>query len=159
MRTIESGPKITEMDVARFERRHGISLPLAYRSFLLATNGGRPERDLFPVPGFEPNPIARIHFFFGIDATVDSCNLEWNMEAYADRFPPGLLPVATTEVADQIFLALAGDKPGSVLYWDGYQESSVPQELYLVAASFEEFLEKLYPDEHSPAMTDRTDRL
>jgi SMI1-KNR4 cell-wall len=153
LRTIEGGPALTEQDVASFERKHGLMLPQAYRSFLLRTNGGRPERDLFPVPGFESNPVGRVHVFFGIGDPVESCNLEWNLEVYADRIPAGLLPIATTEGPDKICLATSGDAPGAILYWDGYQGSNAQGRLYLLAESFEQFLGKLYRDNHSPRIT------
>src|SRR5690242_5053803 len=94
LRTIESGPPIEERDVSSFERKHGIQLPSEYRAFLLRSNGGRPERDLFPVPGFAGNPVGRLHFFFGIGDPVESCDLEWNLKVFSDRIPAHLLPVA-----------------------------------------------------------------
>ncbi len=100
LRTREGGPSISRPEIDLFEKRHGLLLPPSYREFLLQRNGGRPERDLFAVVGFGANPVARVHFFFGIGDPVVSCDLDWNVAEYRDRIPPGLLPIATTEGAD-----------------------------------------------------------
>ena len=139
MQTTESGPNITPTNIAEFERRYGVLLPTDYRRFLLVRNGGRPERDLFRVPDCEANPIARVHFFFGIDDPVESCNLAWNVEVFEGRLRSGLIPIATTEGADKICMAL---DDGSIVYWDGYQDVVFP-----VAASFDEFLQSLFRDD------------
>lgn len=152
MRTTEAGPLITEKDVTQFENRYGISLPLQYREFLLQTNGGRPERDMFPVPGFQANPAARVHFFLGLKDPVVSCNLDWNRDIFADRIPAHLLVIASTEGADMICMSLASHTLSSIYYWDGYETSPTYGHLYLVANSFEEFLERLYQEELSQEM-------
>jgi hypothetical protein len=143
LRTTESGPLIEEADISAFERKHGVHLSVAYRAFLLRSNGGRPERDLFPVPGLQRNPVGRLHFFFGIGDPVESCDLEWNLRVFADRIPAHLLPIATTEGADKICLAVAGDASGTVFYWDGYEGSHTPK-LYRIARDFDEFVALLY---------------
>ena len=150
MRTTEAGPLIDEAEVAAFEEKYKISLPSAYRAFLIETNGGRPERDVFPVPGFTQSPAARVHFFLGINDPILSCNLDWNRDVFANRIDEHLLVIASTEVADMICMSLASHTLGSVYYWDGYETSPTYGRLYLVANSFEEFLNLLYRDEDSP---------
>ena len=153
MRTFGGGPRITENDIADFERRQNIVLPSSYRSFLLQSNGGRPERDLFLIPGFPEGPDGRIHFFFDINGSMGCYNLDFNREWFSDRIPDHLLPIATTEGADIICMSLAPDALGAVYYWDGVHISPTYGMLYLVANSFEEFLEQLYRDEDSPRLT------
>ena len=150
VRTTEGGPPITEGDVAELENKLKISLPQSYRDFLLRTNGGCPERDLFPIPGFDQSPFGRIQIFLGIHHPIGSCNLDQTRESLADRIPNHLLVIASTGVADEICMSLAPDTRGSVYYWDGVHVSSTYGTLYLVANSFEEFLERLYSDELSP---------
>jgi SMI1/KNR4 family protein SUKH-1 len=152
LRTIEGGPRLTEGNILDLERRFGFALPRAYRSFVLRTNGGRPERDLFPVPGFQRNPIGRIHFFFGINDPVESCNLDWNKNIYSGRIPSTMLPIATTEGADKICLAVMGDELGAVYYWDGYAEGRASANLYPVAESFDKFVDLLWADAGSPRL-------
>lgn len=151
LRTFEGGPPLREEDVTRFELRFGRVLPTAYRQFLLATNGGRPERDLFAIQSIEGHPAGRIHVFFGLNDPVESCNLDWNLEVFGDRIPTGLLPIATTEGADKICLSLDDKRSGRVLYWDGSAQASEPT-LHVLADDFASFVSSLQADELSPGM-------
>lgn len=153
MKTVEGGPVLSGEEIAALESKNGITLPDSYRAFLLETNGGRPERDLFTVPGYDANPVGRVHFFFGLNDSVQSCNLDWNREVFADRIPEHMLPIATTEGVDKICISLASDTLGAVYFWDGYGGAGRGN-LHLVAESFDRFLEKLHRDEHSPGVTD-----
>jgi hypothetical protein len=116
----------------------------------LATNGGRPERDLFTLHGLEGNPLGRIHVFFGVNDSVESCNLDWNFEVFRDRLPAGLLPIATTEGADKICLSVAGEQSGKVFYWDGHARAGTPN-LYFLADDVTSFLTSLRADALSPS--------
>jgi hypothetical protein len=151
-RTLEGGPPLSAEDVKLFTRRHGIPLPASYTEFLLATNGGRPERDLFAVPGLETNPLGRIHLFLGLNDPVTSCNLDWNLEAFGDRIPRHLLPIATTEGADKICLAISGAQRGAVFYWDGHARPG-ERNLYFLADDFTSFVSLLRADESSPRIS------
>jgi hypothetical protein len=149
LNTSEGGPPLPEEEIRSFERVLGMVLPLLYREFLLATNGGRPERDLFEIKGLAGNALGRVHVFFGLNDPVESCNLDWNLEVFRDRIPKGLLPIATTEGADKICLAIAGEQAGAVFYWDGYARAG-EREFYLLADDFASFTSMLYADELSP---------
>jgi hypothetical protein len=153
LRTFEGGPLLHEEDLRSFERKHGLSLPGSYRAFLLVTNGGRPERDLLTITGFEGNSLGRIHLFFGLKDPVESCNLDWNLEVFRDRIPSSLLPIATTEGVDKICLSVAGERVGAVLYWDGYAGPS-EHPLYFLSPDFSSFMAALQSDELSPRMRD-----
>lgn len=144
----DSGPKITTAEIARFEGTYRIRLPADYKGFLLQHNGGRPNMDLFPVPQCIPNPIARIHYFFGIGFPMACYDLSWNYEIFSDRIPSKFISIATTEGADQVCLCISGADYGLVVYWDGYTE--VNKQVYSVAATFDVFCEMLFRDEHSP---------
>jgi SMI1-KNR4 cell-wall len=145
LRIMDGGPKISNEIVAEFERRNDMRLPRVYREFLLAHNGGRPERDLLAVPGCKASPIARISFFYGIGGPLgfECYDLDWNVEWYADRLGEGLLSIASTEGSDKICMSLPS---GGIVFWDGYEHVPV----YPVAQSFEELVENLYRDADSP---------
>ncbi len=115
----------------------------------MATNGGRPERDLLMIPGREGDPTARIHLFFGLNDPVESCNLDWNLEVFRERIPAGLLPIATTEGVDKICLSVAGVRAGALFYWDGYARAG-ERNLYFLAKDFASFISSLQADELSP---------
>lgn len=149
LRTWEGGPPLTPEALRSFEKKHGVALPASYREFLLATNGGRPERDLLTVQGFEGNAPSRIHLFFGLNDPVESCNLDWNLEVFGDRIPAGLLPVGTTEGVDKICLFVQGEQAGAVVYWDGHAREG-ERNLYFLAEDFASFLSSLHADDLSP---------
>ncbi len=149
LRTFEGGPPLDEKELRLFERTQGLALPDAYRAFLLATNGGRPERDLFSLDGLTGNPFGRIHFFFGLKDPVESCNLDWNLAVFRGRIPADLLPIATTEGADKICLSVSDDRSGAVFYWDGHAREG-DRNLYFLARDFSSFISTLHADELSP---------
>jgi hypothetical protein len=135
LRTTEGAPPISEQDVIDFETATGLRLPSDYKELLLATNGGRPERDSVPVPTCVESPMARVHFFFGINDPVRSADLAWNIETLTDTTPSGMIPIASTEGADLFFLSIEN---GEVFFWDGYADA-----WHKVASSFNEFLNSL----------------
>lgn len=155
LRTLGGGPPLTEQDVRRFERKYGFALPPAYRTFLLQGNGGRPERDVFPIQGLEGNPEGRIQLFFDLGGAIESCTLNWNLELFRERIPEDMIPIATTEGADFLCLAVSGDRAGAVFYYDGYSGWGQPNEvsrlqLLPLARSFGQFVEGLYRADDSP---------
>ncbi|NOJ97730.1 SMI1/KNR4 family protein [Corallococcus coralloides] len=147
MRTTESGPLLSNADLDAFEQRFELALPLPLREFLLATHGGRPERDLFKLQGLPGNPIGRIHFFFGLNDPVESCNLDWNLEVFRDRIPPGLLPIATTEGADKVCLSVTGQ----VFYWDAHARPGTAS-VHFLAEDLDTFISVLQSDALSPTL-------
>jgi len=149
LRTFEGGPLLREEDLKSFEKKHGLSLPTAYREFLLATNGGRPERDLFTINGLAGNPLGRIHLFFGLRDPVESCNLDWNLDVFRDRIPEDLLPIATTEGADKLCMLLTGERAGAIFYWDGHAQAG-EYNLHALADDFASFITSLHADALSP---------
>jgi hypothetical protein len=115
----------------------------------LATNGGRPERDLFTLNDFEGDSTGRIHIFFGLNDPITSCNLDWNLTVFRDRIPANLLPIATTEGADKICLSITGGQPGRIFYWDGHARAG-ERSLHFLADDFASFTASLHADEVSP---------
>lgn len=148
LRTIEGGPAITQRDVDGFERRLGAQIPIEYRQFLLAQNGGRPERDVFAVPGCQGSPTARVHFFCAIGDAVESNDLAWGLDVFGD-LPSGLFRIGSTEGADIVCMMVGlGPFPeGSIVFWDDYAKRP-----FLVAATFSQFVDSLYRDPDSPRL-------
>jgi SMI1 / KNR4 family (SUKH-1) len=145
IRTIEAAPATSENAIKALESKVGFRFPDSYRVFLLLRNGGRPERDLVRVPGCDASPVARVHFFFGVDDPIESCNLAWNIKLLPEQLPRHSLPIATTEGADIFILML---DTGQVAFWDDYQKKVFP-----LATSFDEFIGSLYRDNSSPRLT------
>jgi prepilin-type processing-associated H-X9-DG protein len=149
LQTFEGGPPLNEEDIRSFERKHGLALPPDYKEFLLATNGGRPERDLFTIKGLEGDSLGRIHIFFCLNDPIASCNLDWNLSVFRERLPAELLAIATTEGTDKICLGVAGGRTGTIVYWDGHARTG-ERNLYFLADAFSSFISSLRADEVSP---------
>jgi hypothetical protein len=91
------------------------------------------------------NPFGTVHFFFGIDDPVESCNLEWIYEVMNGRLQPNLVAIADDPCSDLICLSIFGDDAGSVVFWDRHTEPPEPsyQIVYRVAGSIEELLDSI----------------
>ena len=117
----------------------------------MATNGGRPERDLFTLEDLEGASPSRIHIFFGLNDSIASCNLDWNLTVFRERLPTGVLAIATTEGADKICLVVTGGRAGTICYWDGHARVG-ERNLYFLADDFSSFTSSLHADELSPRL-------
>ncbi|MFA6241911.1 MAG: SMI1/KNR4 family protein [Candidatus Hydrogenedentales bacterium] len=143
----ERGPSVSYADVEQLEASIGRTLPDDFKAFLMQYNGGRPEPNEYPLVGLDNNPYGMVHFFFGIDDPVESCNLEWNFEVMNGRIPDNLFPIACDDGGDLLCLSLYGDDAGSVVFWDYYAEHFPPtyDNIYRIpgADSFSAFIELL----------------
>ena len=137
------GRALCDKDIDGIEAHIGIHLPEEYRAFLLRYNGGRPTPRAFPIEGLANNPFGVILDFFGIDDTVESCNLDWNVETMNGRLPANLLPIACDDGGDLICLSLFGEDADSVLFWDRHKEKGAPsyENVFKIASSFTEFID------------------
>jgi len=142
----EVGRSLSEEDIRTLEFKLSLLLPKDYKAFLLANNGGRPEPDAFPILNFENNPKDAIADFFGIDQELETDNIEWNYTVLKGRIPNHLLPIADTGSGDLICLSLSGIDKGKVYFWDheGEHEPPTYDNVYLIADSFEEFLDSIH---------------
>jgi len=149
----KSGPQLQRQDIEALEHHLGAALPPEYTSFLLQSNGGRPEPDCFPVQNWpDGGPDDDVHSFLVLrPRPVDADDLLWMRDVMHGRLPPDLLPIGYTGGGDLIGLWLAGPTRGSVVLWDHEAEHSPPttRNVYAVAPDFAAFLALLddAPDE------------
>lgn len=135
----EPGKSLTKDDLAELERTLGASLPNQYRAFLFGNNGGVPCPDGVDVEGAPGSPTD-VQVFFGIGRPVESSDLRWNRQMFADRLPERMLPIACDSGGNLFCLSLSGEDVGSVSYVD----LDEPQPAYYrAAADFGAFLDKL----------------
>lgn len=149
MTTINNrGPRLSEADILRLETQLKSPLPTEYKDFLLATNGGRPTLDTIDIPKFQASPTD-VQVFFGLDRSVVSSCIEWNMTTLVERFDPSeLLPIACDSCGSVFCLSLRPGDFGAVLYCDlqsVFADYESSPDFYVVAPSFASFLEKLRP--------------
>jgi hypothetical protein len=121
-----------------------------YRKFLLNFNGGRPEANVFDIPGFGQAGVSE---FFGILTEKEDGDLRAESLRMKARIPSEMLAVADAEGGNLLLLALTGPDRGAVYLWDHEfeaEEGETPRRdtIHIVAKSFQTFfaaLEKFDP--------------
>lgn len=138
----DAGPKIEGDDIAVFETTLRATLPADYREFLLLYNGGIPTPDTIDIPGVPGTPTD-VQVFFGLERSVESSDLSWNLALVRERCPEiFVLPIACDSGENLFCLSVERGVATKVIYCD---LDSSDCALYEVASNFEEFLTKLRP--------------
>lgn len=161
-----------EVEIQSIERRIGADLPEIYRSLLLRlgafTFHGRSEnspqicfRSITSLPEYiMQSGVADIDGFYGRTAETGPVGLLEQFDYFEGRIPETMIPIADDGGAGEICLGVKGEDRGKVFYWDmrgepldeetyreDYGEPMPPEakrtNVYLVANSFEEFLDQL----------------
>jgi hypothetical protein len=143
---------ILETDIQDFEQKIGTSLPPEYRNFLLKYNGGRPTLYIFPETK-DLYPLA-LSDLFGLNTEKDYDNLLHKIDIYDGRIHPSFISIGDDPGGDQFVLGIRGKFKGKVYYWDHnselendeFTENELPENMYLLADSFDEFIDKLEED-------------
>jgi SMI1 / KNR4 family (SUKH-1) len=138
----------TDSIIDEFEKSRGIRLPNLYRTFLKETNGGIPDRRIYPITGMIDNPHGGIQCFFGFNKEIETDNIDSNYDFYAGRIPHEIVMIASNGGGDYVCLDLRSNRE-RVVFWDKrpfwgtgkWQES----DLYQVADTFQDFLTVLKP--------------
>jgi hypothetical protein len=149
------GPPLSTQRVTAACRRLGCSLPVELRRFLTQCNGGRPERDVLPLPvETEPTgqPVCLLSYLYGLDPTADYRDLEAWDRTLRKRLPKGWLAVGCTVEEDQLVICVQGKRLGEVCHWDAFSASRAMSKcLTHVAPSFNAFLGMLRTaEQHGP---------
>jgi hypothetical protein len=143
-----SATATTDLIIDEFEKSRNIRLPSLYRTFLKDTNGGIPDRRIYPITGMIDNPYGGIQCFFGFNKEIETDNIDSNYDFYVGGFPHGIVPIAANGGGDYVCLDLRNGND-RVAFWDKrhfwgtgeWRES----DLYHVANTFENFLAALKP--------------
>ena len=141
-----STAEATDAIISAFENKNNIKLPDLYRQFLKQTNGGRPDRDKYPIVGLANNPFGGIQTFFGFNKLCDVDNLSNNYDFYSDKIPHGVLLIAGNGGGDYVCLDLRSGKE-RVVFWDNRHFWGTGEwreiDLYRIADNFAEFTRAL----------------
>lgn len=135
----EQGSPLREGRIEEIERKIGARLPESYRRFLRQFNGGVPSPDVIEVDGLPGNPTD-VQVLFGIDGAIESNNLLWHKDAFSNRLPARLLPIACDSGGNLFCLSLADKNFGAVVYVD-FEPTDPAQ--YAVASNFDLFLSRI----------------
>ena len=163
----DSGSPIRETSISAFEERLRIKLPDDYKSFLLKSNGGRPEKtwvfDFYDIhyERADSSVINDLYVLRDEDTTKrDDIIFVYKTLLEGGQIPQGLLPIADDPGGNIIFICVSDSdyscdfgnshSYGKVFFGD--HERQDPETGYIalspVASSFAEFLGKLYA--HKP---------
>ncbi len=123
----------------------GAVLPPDYVEFLLAHNGGEPEKVDFAFEDEDGNEEgSTLELFYGVDNADDDLEQTWQYYLEQERIPPGYLPIAGDVCGNMLLLSISKESSGSVFFWDHEKEHLEGEEmLSFVAGSFSDFLELL----------------
>lgn len=146
----ECKTQCTIEQIREFEQFIHKALPQDYIDFLLQYNGGHPIQDTYdliePING--KDEVADIAWFFAIyDGDVSNLHKEY-LESITS-IPRDFLAIAYGSGGDLICINLGKDKYGKVYFWDVHDQAPHGEEpwydnIYLIANSFKEFIDKLY---------------
>jgi hypothetical protein len=137
-------------DIARWERTTGLSLPDAYRRFMLAFNGGRiyPRLFRYTVPlEFYPStePVTYVNPFY----SWADAERYWRGDVYDRGTPPDMLFIGCNPGGLEILLSLRPADFGQIFCWlhsTNIWGTDGNDRLWLQAVSFEAFLDSLYDE-------------
>ena len=137
----EGAPATNELDAAWLERAVSVRFPDDYRAFLLTVNGGRPDPACLRFEFGGETDDFHVHFFFGVDDPMESCDLKWNAETTRETRTLEIVPIAGDDFGCLFYLTVRGPCVGEVLFGglplDGIVSYS------RVAGSFDAFLDML----------------
>lgn len=143
---------INLQEIREFEQLIDAKLPEDYIEHLLKYNGGRPDKEDcydFIEPIDEKELYGGIHYFYAL-YEGDICNLVKEYQSFIGRIPHEMIPIAAVgSESNQICLGISGNYYGKIYYWVSDWESDeegvpVYDNIYLIANSFTEFINKLY---------------
>ncbi|THF66564.1 SMI1/KNR4 family protein [Pseudothauera nasutitermitis] len=139
-----SGPSISMEQINDLEKKLDFGLPKDYKEFILCHNGGVPpaDRNIIDIPNFNESPVD-VQVFFGINQSINSSNIEWNLKLMKERFPDRkLIPIACDSGGNLFCFRAMEDKTQGIVYCDleGHEGKE-----FVVASSFMEFLEIIRP--------------
>jgi len=151
----ETGPRVTDADVRRFEEQLGHELPADYRAFLVAINGGHASADhcVFRV-GRDESVLNSLYSLNAGNQRDVLATRQQSPRTHSD-LPAGALAIGYDDGGGRIVLPLTGPHRGEVWYLDTGNprpEGSNPRvewfdrrDVFRLAGSFREFMAGLRP--------------
>ena len=156
----ETGPRVTEKDVRRFEREFGHELPADYRAFLLDVNGGHAPNShcVFTLRRGKRQDESVLNSLYSLNTADESDDLAAVQQQRLDpliKLPEGVLEIGYDGFGSAIVLPLVGEHRGQVWYYDNVDPrptDSNPRvewfdrrDVWKLADSFAEFMGNLGP--------------
>ncbi len=135
----------TAAQIANLERVIGSALPSDYCRFLTDFNGGRPSPSDFEGPTGDGSVV---NWFFTLNQDEQTYFIPRRIEAYKDRIPPKLLPIASDPFGNLVLLDLGAKVFGAIFFWDHENENTEGDpwwdNIAFMAPSFTDFVNGLH---------------
>lgn len=146
MNWTESGPRIDEDIVRKFEAEIGMSIPTSYRNMLIdAHNGGRPEGNWkYPIKNLPGETYSILHGIYGVNHPWSVFDLKKAL-GHLDHILSFAFPFGFDE--GDSALVIGNENGIQRVYYIPFDMLDEANEecLFLVAESFEDFMENLSP--------------
>ncbi len=141
------GKPMMDYDLVKYEFDFGFQFPTEYKKFLKNSNGGVPDPKKFDLEGKVRQGLS-IDFFLGINVEKEK-NVFYILKTTKSLIPKGFVPFALTEGAGILFIGVGDESFEKIYFWDRVDVENPSQavegeNLFPVAASFEEFLNSIY---------------
>ncbi|PRS09664.1 SMI1/KNR4 family protein [Bacillus atrophaeus] len=139
--------------IEEFEKELGIEIDELFKQFTLYYGGSNILADNVVFPVLEKNPWAvenklRLGIFYGFGLDDDDFNIATLAETYEDQMPDWIIPIADADAGNQICLGIKGKGSGKVYFWDHELTNGI-KDTFLIADSFEDFIQILSVEEDS----------
>lgn len=135
----------TPAQIGDLERVIGSTLPTDYHRFLADVNGGRPSPSDFEGPAGDGSVL---NWFFTLNQDERTYFIPRRIEAYKDRIPPKLLPIASDPFGNLVLLDLGAKSVGAIYFWDHENENPDGDpwwdNIAFIAPSFTDFVNGLH---------------
>ena len=148
-----TGPTLTEENIARLEDQLQCRLPADYRDFLLKHNGGRPSRVHFSILLGGETEEWWIDSFYSVDEHLAQPSSEARGATLScahftdgEFVPRDCLVIGSAVRDDRLLLRLSGDRRGQIdmKFGEDMDQADPEGGIYPLAESFCAFLRSLY---------------
>ena len=142
-----TAPPLSELDIARIERRLGIHLPEDIKQHYLLHNGGRPRPGFFHKDG-EAYGVGEF-LAMNTEKTTDNkaSSFEWTYVMMVDRspeFPRGYIPFADDDTGGDLFLySVRPDTFGNICFNQHEYYGDDDRYVVFLAPTLREFINSL----------------
>ena len=147
------GEECDEVESALDRMERLFDLPDSYRMILKTIRGGVAFDLGARFKSDEPSPLADEQGFLGLEILYGPGDGRFGIERYVTRYedelPPSLVPIGASFGGN---LVCIDSKTGAIFFW--HHESLRGEGTWRVAPSFDEFLDRLEPEEPGIGPTD-----
>jgi cell wall assembly regulator SMI1 len=137
-----TSPPLSELDIARVERRLGVHLPHDLKQHYLMHNGGKPRPGFFHKDG----EAYGVRKFLAMNTDDENSGFEATYVDLVDRtpeFPRGYIPFASDEAGDYFLYSVKPDSFGNIMLNSHEDYGDDDRFVVFLAPTLREFISSL----------------